>query len=58
VTLLNWLSGIHDVAGLADFTGGTTDNGRFVLGFPLLFALFAVTLAGAAADRPFRAGDD
>ena len=58
VTLLNWLSGIHDVDGLADFTGGTTDNGRFVLGFPLLFALFTVTLAGAAAGRAFTTEDE
>jgi hypothetical protein len=51
VALLNWFAATHDVAELSgiEFLG---TSGVTLLGYPLLYALFTLVLAGAVVDRP------
>jgi hypothetical protein len=51
VALLNWFAASHDVPELARFQGFGSD-GVALLGYPLLYALFLLVLAGALVDRP------
>jgi hypothetical protein len=47
VTLLNWSLTAHDLGTIENFTGGVAMAGLNRFGRPLLYAIFAATLAGA-----------
>lgn len=51
VALLNWFSVSHDVAELSRMES-ISRNGVTLLGYPLLYALFVLVLAGALKNRP------
>jgi hypothetical protein len=51
IALLNWFSASHDIDQLASFEGFGA-NGVYLLGYPLLYALFTLGMSGAVADRP------
>jgi hypothetical protein len=51
IALLNWFSVTHDVSELSSMQAAG-QNGVTLLGYPLLFALFALVLAGAITNRP------
>lgn len=51
VALLNWFAASHDVPQMSRFASFGT-NGVEILGYPLLYTLFTLVLAGAIVDRP------
>lgn len=51
VALLNWFAVTHDVPELSRFQSFGS-NGVALLGYPLIYALFTLVLAGAFVDRP------
>jgi hypothetical protein len=51
IAILNWSSVTHDLEALSRLQD-TGANGVLLLGYPLVFALFTLVLAGARVDRP------
>ena len=51
ISLLHWSAVTHDLTAQEDIER-TGQNGLAVLGYPLVYAVFAVMLAGALANRP------
>lgn len=45
VAVVGWVVAVHDLALISDFTGGIAIGGFNLLGKPLLYAVFAITLA-------------
>lgn len=51
VTLVNWAVTIHDLTTISSFTGDIAVTGLLRFGRPLLFAIFAVTLAALTRNE-------
>lgn len=51
IALLNWATVAHDLAAQENIAS-TGQDGADVLGFPVIYAVFALTLAGAVTNRP------
>jgi hypothetical protein len=55
IAVLNWAVASHDLLQVDFFTGQAALGGFGIFGKPLIYAIFAVTLAGAdagGAERP------
>ncbi len=50
IAVLNWSVASHDILQVDFFTGQAALGGFGIFGKPLIYAIFAVTLAGAATD--------
>lgn len=57
IALLNWFSVTHDVGQLSSMQAAG-ENGVTLLGYPLLYALFMLVLAGAVANRRVAEAED
>jgi hypothetical protein len=51
VTVVNWAVSAHDLTAVSRLTGEAALDGLQVYGRPMLYAIFAATLASLAADR-------
>lgn len=52
ITLLNWFVLAHDVDNIDSVTDRLPSFGQYLLGLPMLYAVFAVTFVGAWKRRP------
>ena len=51
IAVLNWSVASHDITQVNFFTGQASLGGFGLFGKPLIYAIFAVTLAESATDR-------
>ncbi len=58
VALLHWYSAAHDLGTVEDISSSVTAAGIDRLGYPLLYALFALGFTGAVIDRPIDASSE